>query len=325
MTEKERIDALREKINRDREMRGGIMKITEGAFGDILEKSSTNRGLVEDIIRLENGEVFTKFYGCSYLLKGDFTKNITLNIGLGKMMISGMLREIVMQFFLLKLSILLMYIFARKRLYHYLWVYSYYININSTATLVKNQLSSPIKEMKRAMDVAIGKERKRRNFPEDGGINSRVGNPCDIMLNVSGFTFYFLQYDTAYKFPLQDILELLNKENLREHFYREINRLFSILIQRTDSRHENMVRKWVYLKKICLIGLFLFPSFRRIIKDFLLELDIDKVKLDEADWYFCLQKWFHNYRGVPLEERVKEKERIDKEKGHIMLEFSRIE
>lgn len=322
----ERIDALREKIMKDKEARGGVVKITAGAFGDLSVKDCT--GLVEDIIRTENGEVFTKFYGCSYLYKGNPTKNITLNMGLGKMMLSTLPREIILSSFLYMSAIALKYLLARKNLYHDLWVYSLLVKNNTTATFPKNQFNAPVKELRRAMESAIKKQMKREGIVSlDNNFDERKGTLCDIVSNLAEFSFYFIQNDSAYRFPLQDIFEVLNKENLSRHFYKELGRLFSVLIERIDKKEEYAYnrKKFIYFKWTLFIMMFLFPVAKRIIKDFLMEVEVDKVKLDEADWYFCLQKKWYKYRGVSLEDRIKEKERIDEEKGHIMLEFNRIE
>ncbi len=50
-----------------------------------------------------------------------------------------------------------------------------------------------------------------------------------------------------------------------------------------------------------------------------MELDTKKVGLDEADWYFCLRRNTHNYRGIPLPERLAELERIDAERKHMYV------
>ena len=57
-------------------------------------------------------------------------------------------------------------------------------------------------------------------------------------------------------------------------------------------------------------------SSREFVVEFLCELDMEEVKLDEADWYFCLRRDGYDFGGIPIKERLEERKRLDKEKGH---------
>ena len=117
--------------------------------------------------------------------------------------------------------------------------------------------------------------------------------------------------DTAYNFPLRDILE--NVENNPPR--KELNRLYDLFIERSTKFEPAYMRKFVYAKKI-LSALLYLPSFKRIFGDFLKELDLSKIERDEKDWYFCLDR-VYDHRGLSLEERQEEKRIMDE--GNIDL------
>ena len=304
------IQELKEKINKDFKERKQI-KITNGAFGDM----ENCAGLVEEIIKPETGGTFTKFYGCSKLLKGNIDVNLVKELGMAKAMISSIPREILIKSFLFKSVLILMAIFSRKRFYYYLKIYSEIIinNFFSSFPLVKipeKQWGDFTKELKRALEYSL---QKNNSYKTDIG---------EFFKNLGDFIYIFMEADTGYRFPAQDTLPNLNKENLRKSFYEELNRLLLIPIKRTN--HENQYNKYIYIRKVILMSMIL-PEVRNIFKDFLLELNLDKIRLDDDDWYFCLQRKHHNYKGWNLQDRIREKQRIDIECKHILLEFHKKE
>ena len=72
-------------------------------------------------------------------------------------------------------------------------------------------------------------------------------------------------------------------------------------------------------------ALYLDRNLREFVREYLLELNLDKIKPDEHDLYFTLRRSTYRFRDVSVEERVKEAERIDKEKGHIRLQLITLE
>lgn len=306
------IQELRKKIESDKKKYGQIA-IMNGAFGDINEQCT---GLVElPIIYPETGGTFTKFYGCSYLFSGNPSVSITREIGLAKAMLSAIPREIIMQSFLLKSALGIMYLFFPKRFYYYLWIYS---DILLRQTFVSEIIpyerrNEFTKELERALEWSL-------NF--NGYSDLKDENDRDLgdtIKNFGKFIYFFLEKDCAYRFPAQDILILFLISELKINYKKEINRVFDILKDRADKDNLLLLRKFEGLRKIMLI---LPKDLRKIFIDFLLVLNLEKVKLSEADWYFCLQRKY-KYCGISLEERIKVKDKIDKEKGHIILEFNK--
>jgi len=60
---------------------------------------------------------------------------------------------------------------------------------------------------------------------------------------------------------------------------------------------------------------------RKFITEVLLELNMDKIKMDEADVYFSLKRRAYNTRNRSLNERLRLKRKIDKERGHWRLQL----
>jgi hypothetical protein len=64
-----------------------------------------------------------------------------------------------------------------------------------------------------------------------------------------------------------------------------------------------MTNKWRGLKKIVMIGL-MFKSLRNIIIQALLEIDLEKIKPDEADFYYVCDRVDYMYGGLTHEQRM---------------------
>ena len=116
------------------------------------------------------------------------------------------------------------------------------------------------------------------------------------------------------------MLESLDKKAIEQNPVKELKRLMDLLISR-EAPHTYEKRKWIKLRDIIIPFMRIHKMTRETVKNIMLEMDIEKIKLDESDWYFCLRRKCYNYRGVTIEDRLKEAERIDKEKGHQFLVF----
>jgi len=123
----------------------------------------------------------------------------------------------------------------------------------------------------------------------------------------------FLQCSLSYRMRVQDIFGIMDKENFRKAPIKELWRVRKEVLWRENVVKEMMsVIFWV-----ALLGL-IFK--RKLICGFISELDFDKVRMDEADWYFSLRRGSYDYKGLSLYQRIVEAEKIDKEEGNIILE-----
>ena len=120
-----------------------------------------------------------------------------------------------------------------------------------------------------------------------------------------------VEYDSAYRYRMQDVIVNLNKDNLRGFkIIGEMGRLFDILISRepmdydqTGQKVSEMVKKFTRIKILLQIGMTISIQFRKLIRNILQDLDIDKVKMTKEDLYWTRQIGSYNYEGLSKAER----------------------
>ena len=269
-----------------------------------------------------DGGTFVKIWGCSYLYRGNPAMGQVFGMEQAKSMVSEIPRGIIGKSALLSTAMLLLFLFARKRFISY--AHRYFNSIRQHSVRLysppEERMGRPVREIRRAMAAALAKELGPDIDPELGGL----------LTDATNFGTLIMEMDCAYRFPLQDILGEVDRENAARSGYREAMRLFDILLARQTNltivpgiseRDQGVPYKFRFLKKLARVALLVSPRARRITQNFLIELDPAKVGLDESDWYFCLRRNTHNYRGVPLPERLAELARLDKEKRHQYIKF----
>lgn len=325
---------LENQIQNDIKSGKGIMAVA-GAFGDV----ENCEGFIEKEMKPEEGGTLTKFYGCSYYFKGYPKQEIVEGIGLGKAMISEIPRNILGKSIILQIAAVFLYVFSRKRFYHYFHIYTtsiYFHIVYKTSLLFKstfsgNEYNSVPREIKRATEVAIRILEKKKgiktDFPllntdsaiADGNIQRIKREFFEAIAKLIAFICLFLEHDNAYRFPFQDVFSELNKENLKKSLLKELNRLANIFISREPKT--GPIYKLVAMKSIIFGFLLINKDSREFVKEFLLELNIDQIKMDDNDWYFCLNRTGYNFKGLSYEERVKIRRQIDLEKGHLKVQM----
>ena len=284
-----------ERLHRDIKEKGKIMLIAS-IFGDI----EWCDAYLEEIIRPPEGGTFMKLYGCSYLYKGYPDKEIVERVDLIKRVFMASVRLLNKSPFRYFMPIIFL-LFRKKVIKNLIY---WYVNIFEQY-LGKIQL--PFKEFNVFSRELIRVGLKFADTILDQSYRDRIEKLVYCLAMI-------MEFDNAYRWRVQDILGNINKDNLRENPTKEIKRLFNIFIERDFGIQDRII----VIKKIVLF-LLLFKKFRTLVMQFLLELDIDKVKLDEADFYFCLMRKSYNYRGLSFEERMKMKDSIDAEKKHIII------
>lgn len=284
-----------------------IKGIVIGAYGD-MERCE---GVLEDIITPEEGGTFMKFHGCPYLFKGFPLNEVIESMGLAKALLSFLPREIISKSFIFSSMVALLFLFNRKRFYYYLNLYfgMIYDRAVVRAGMLPERYNAPTIEIKRAFYVALKNEFGVFDKPLRDYYAAEIKGNTKLLKAVFyaktiEFMCFFLEIDSAYRLRVQDVLG---------HRHKDIKGLFDILIKR--EKDEALIRNWKSLSRIILLFIKINSQSRRIIDNFLLQIDIDEVKLDEADWYFSLRRKGYDFRGISLEERLKEKERIEKEQG----------
>ena len=349
-------DELQLKIESDLRNGKNIMTVA-GAYGDT-EKCE---GFCETPIEPEEGGMFTKFYGCSYLFKGYPKQEIVEGMATAKAMISAIPRKILGKSLFWRVALFIRALFNRKRFIHdlHIWFliadgivwrvnhpYSKYNRLTKELRRASNKVLQRaiekcsvivqdweyVKENRRVETkvlkkrIELSKEQKRLIKIQELPLLhhywdlSTKREIWETIAKFLEFTYFFIEFDNAYRFRLQDILENLDKENLRKGVIRETRRLFKLLIRR-EIKGIGIDFKWKEIYYIIMGALVLSKDIRNFTREFLLELDLSQVRLDEDDWYFCLNRNSYNFRGWTYKDRLNEKKRLDKEKGHLKVEL----
>ena len=121
-----------------------------------------------------------------------------------------------------------------------------------------------------------------------------------------------LEYDDAYRYPGQDVVLELNKDACRKDIVKEIKRILDFEMK---WDHRGMVEKFGRIRK--LLFLLRFSKKTRVaIMRFFLELDLDQIKMDEADKHHARFKWGYNWEHIdnydPNKPEKKEEEKGEK-------------
>lgn len=114
--------------------------------------------------------------------------------------------------------------------------------------------------------------------------------------------------DMAYRNRAQDVFPLVNKDNLRKNPRKELLRVLDISIERELTSQKNKMKM---VRKLVSVGMLLKP-IRKLITDFFLELNFERIKPDINDRYWTANRFEYNYEGKTYEERMRWKEEEDK-------------
>ncbi len=122
----------------------------------------------------------------------------------------------------------------------------------------------------------------------------------------------FLQFSPSYRVRVQDWAGIINKENLKRAFLKELWRVKKVMLAREigEKKKMRLLLNWLMILAVLK---------RKQIKDFLWNLDLEKVKLDIMDRYFCLRRTSYNFWGLDFKTRLEEAKKIDLEQGNIIL------
>jgi hypothetical protein len=101
-----------------------------------------------------------------------------------------------------------------------------------------------------------------------------------------------LEYDDAYRYRFQDIVEELNKEDFAKNPIKEMKRLFNIIAEREDS--DVMRNKWKMISSYVFL-LRLKPFFFKKLVEIVSLMELKEVKMDEADRYHAKLKVSYDF------------------------------
>lgn len=115
-----------------------------------------------------------------------------------------------------------------------------------------------------------------------------------------------LEYDDAYRYRIQDILGCINRDAVLNTPGKELARVLKI----GQSRGEGTGEKFGLFAKVVPL-LLLVSCIRNPILGFFKAVDLEKLALDDADWYKCLIWKGYQFRGVSDEHRISMRMMID--------------
>ena len=269
------------------------MQIAAGVFGE----GEHCNGIVEGVLKPEEGGTFMKIYGCPVIAKGHAKKEIVYGIQLAKAILSSIPREIIGKSWLNMAFLGFKFLFARDQLLKELYFVFHQIDqkVLKHYDIPEKEYNVFAKELKRAVDKAIE------------GENNQWGKLIEKAVK---FLRLFLEIDNGYRNRVQDALGEIREGSLSEFW-----RIYGIL----ESRELGITAHWKFIKLVLKAAFLLSPTLRRITIKFLENLDVSKIKMDKADWYFCLNFKSYNFGGLTHEDRLKERSKLNKEYGVVFL------
>lgn len=113
-------------------------------------------------------------------------------------------------------------------------------------------------------------------------------NLSELRLMLRDVVCNILEFDNAYRFRAQDILEELNKDSLRNNAIKELKRL--IVIAQGRETTQEIKDTWKLIKMFISFYLRFDRKLLRLFTDTLLNLDIEKFKLTPEDKQFCVKR-----------------------------------
>lgn len=265
-----------------------------------------HHGIVENITRSEEGQIFTKLQGCSYIYKG-YPDHKIMDALDTSMDISWIVANILRKKIVL-LGVIMGFVFFRPIMRKiFLNVCNEYFKVAYSPLERKKffpnegrEYCKPIKEIYRVTQEVI-KDIKNERMQET------ISKFRDLIL-------LKIEMDTAYRFKVQDVLPMIDLVLLKRDPVRAIRQLIDLVQGREFCGDQKI--KWGKIKRPITLFLKISKKRKKGLIKFFSWLDLNKIRIDEDDWYFCLQRQDYSYRGWSFENRVKERARLDEEKGH---------
>lgn len=118
---------------------------------------------------------------------------------------------------------------------------------------------------------------------------------------------HVFEYDTAYRYRLQDIINETDKNRLKSS--KEIRRLANLLFERDDVMSiqyggDRRVGKQFKRAALLISILYLLPKFRKALKKALSVSNFNNFKMDDSDKYWAYLRTDYNFGGLTYEQRM---------------------
>jgi hypothetical protein len=262
-----------------------------------------NAGIQEREERPEEGGIYVYVYGYKYPYKGIPDEESIRQICVVKKIFLHLINSIKNKSVLIRLGLLfLLPRFFTKRIVDSTIDFFYATTTQILYWVVLNpkRYCNCVRELYRTFTVLIEREKDEAN-------KKALTMARDISCMI-------IEQDSAYKFRFQDIMAEVDVKEIRKgglNTRREIRRLLALLKEREFSK-EFAQNKWGVIERIFPF-VFLIGDVRKIINNFVREVDFKKLSPDEGDWYYDTLRYDYEFGGKRLEERIEERKKIDPE------------
>ena len=239
------------------------------------------RAFVEEIIYPDEGGTFIKLFGCSVHYQGTVDRDITDRV--------ATIKRVILED---------MYLITKSP---FKYVVPFLVPFWKTA------LKRLIKRLERIYEADLIKwELPTNHFSRAGRELIRVGLKIGAPKNLVYCVAMLMEGDHAYFHRFRDALSAGDKDLMKT---------LDVLIEREQC---GIIDKFKLVRRILKTAL-LIPTIKRTLNNFMREINIDEMKLDEADMYFNLNRRLYNFGGRTFEDRYKEFEEMNKKLGNIIF------
>ena len=240
-----------------------------------------DKSTLEQVEFPEEGGVLTYMAGHKHPFRGfpyfEFVDSIDKIKKIGKAQLSG-LYHTLFKGNKLKLLSLLPAIWIFKRLV-YTEIYMFH-RLVDRFKLKENRYCRAVRELNRCF-----------NLPMDD-ISEKT---WELKLMIKDLTAMLLEFDNAYRFRFQDIMEELDQDNMRRKPFLELRRLIALASQREKSQE---LRDFWSLVSMLLNYLHFDRELKKVMVNVLSNLDKEKVKLTIEDKEYCIPRKDYNFGFV---------------------------
>lgn len=131
-----------------------------------------------------------------------------------------------------------------------------------------------------------------------------LGAEESIALKTAEIIGCMFEFDNAYRYRIQDVLNEANPKKLIMNFPKELKRLILLEREREVSEYKGVSDKFINGQKLLELGWHLSPKIKYAIREAVISMNWENVKLDEADIFHTLLFNAYNTQGKTLEERL---------------------
>lgn len=240
----------------------------------ISEKPNADIATLQKVEFPPNGGVYTWMSGHPYPYKGfpyyDFVDRVDLFKKISKNFLSGLYHALKgrnkLWFVLLIPGLWFLKPLIRTGIYIFYRIMDRY-------RLKPTRYSDAVREVYRAFSY------------KSPGESSRTS---EFRIMIRNSLCLLLEFDNAYRYRFQDTIGEFNCENAQKNFAKEIVRLLDLMSSR--ERTQTVKDTWYLFRKFVPLYLRFDKELKIIIRDALFQLDLQKIKLDEIDIYYCTKR-----------------------------------